>query len=213
MTLAAEFLKRFRAAERDGDPTVALLDDPVGFGAAMEFRTEELDRALAQAVEGDFGAPAILNQEGFASAACDRDGAVIHAGPRFQDWFRDADLFSATLAGLAADRPNVSLLTHDRTGRPVAVAAGMASVALNWPLDSGVRAALEATPGGLAVVAFQPSGYSWERVRDAYGLTAAEGLLVAALARHGDLQRAPMRRPASSSPRPCARLAPGGRRN
>ena len=190
MSLASEFLKRFRTAERAGDPMVALLEDPAGFGAAMEFRTEELDQALAQAVDGDFGSPAILNREGFASAACDRDGAVIYAGPRFQDWFRDADLFSATLAELAADRPSVSLLTHDRTGRPVAVAAGLASVALNWPLDGEVRAALAAAPDGYAVVAFQPSGQSWERVRDAYGLTAAEGLLVAALARHGDLQRA-----------------------
>jgi len=190
MFVATEFLKRFRSAERAGDPMVALLEDPVGFGAAVDLSPEELDDALAQAVEGDFGAPAILNREGFASAACDRDGAVIHAGPRFKDWFREADLFSATLAELAADRPNVSLLTHDRTGRPVAVAAGLASMALNWPLDSGVRAALEGTPDGYAVVAFQPSGYSWERVREAYGLTAAEGLLVAALARHGDLQRA-----------------------
>lgn len=190
MTLATEFLKRFRIAERAGDPMVALLEDPIGFGAAVELRTEELDQALAQAVEGDFGAPAILNRDGFASAACDRNGAVVFAGPRFQDWFREADLFSATLAGLAADRPNVSLLTHDRTGRPVAVAAGLASAALNWPLDGGVRAALEALPDGYAVVAFQPGGYSWERVRDAYGLTAAEGLLVASLARHGDLQRA-----------------------
>lgn len=190
MNAAVEFLKRLQNADRAGDPVVALLEDPAGFGAAMETRTAELDQALAQAVEGDFGGPAILNREGFASAACDRDGAVIYAGARFQDWFRDADLFSATLVGLAADRPNVSLLTHDRTGRPVAVAAGLASVALNWPLDSGVRAALEAAPDGYAVVAFQPSGYSWERVRDAYGLTSAEGLLVAALARHGDLQRA-----------------------
>ncbi len=168
----------------------AILEDPAGFGAALELETAELDQALAQAVAGDFGGPAILNREGFASAACDRDGAVIHAGPRFQDWFREADLFSATLVGLATDRPNVSMLTHDRTGRPVAVAAGLASVALNWPLDGGVRAALEAMPDGYAVVAFQPSGYSWERVRDAYGLTAGEGLLVAALTRHGDLQRA-----------------------
>ena len=190
MTLAAEFLKRFRAADRSGDPTVALLDDPAGFGAAMTLRTAELDQALAEAVDGDFGAPAMLNREGFASAACDRNGAVIFAGPRFRDWFREADLFRATLAGLAAERPNVSLLTHDRTGRPVAVAAGLASVALNWPLDAGVRAALAATPGGYAVVAFQPSGQSWERVREAYGLTPAEGLLVAALASHGDLQRA-----------------------
>lgn len=190
MTLAADFLNRFRNAERAGDPMFALIEDPVGFGAAMELATEDLDQAMAEATEGDFGSPAILNREGFASAACDREGRVIHAGPRFLDWFQSADLFSATLTGLASDRPNVALLTHDRTGRPVAVAAGLASIALNWPLDPGVRSALEATRGGYAVVAFQPSGYSWERVRDALGLTAAEGLLVAALARHGDLQRA-----------------------
>ncbi len=190
MTAASEFLKRFRTAERSGDPMFAILEDPAGFGAAMSQRTDELDHALAAAVEGDFGAPAMLNREGFASAACDRDGAVIFAGPRFRDWFREADLFRATLAGLAAERPNVSLLTHDRTGRPVAVAAGLASAALNWPLDAGVRAALAATPDGYAVVAFQPGGPSWARVREAYGLTPSEGLLVAALASHGDLQRA-----------------------
>lgn len=190
MTLAAGFLRRFRSAEWAGDPMVAVLEDPVGFGAAIAFKTEELDRALAEAVEGDFGAPAILNREGFASAACDRNGAVIYAGPRFQDWFQKADLFGATLAELTVERPNVSLLTHDRTGRPVAVAAGLASIALNWPLDRGVREALQAAPDGYAVVALQPSGYSWDRVREAYGLTAAEGLLVTALARHGDLQRA-----------------------
>ncbi len=190
MSLAADFLKRFQTAERAGDPMLALLEDPDGFGAAVEFNTDELDQALARAVDGDFGAPAIVNREGFASAACDRDGAVIYAEPRFPDWFQEADLFNASLAGLAAERPNVSLLMHDRTGRPVAVAASLAPIALNWPLDAGVRAALASAPDGFAVVAFQPSEYSWERVRDAYGWTTAEGLLVAALARHGDLQRA-----------------------
>ena len=66
---AAEFLKRFRTAEGAGDPVIALLEDPAGFGAAMELRTAELELAMAQAVEGDYGGPAILNRDGFASAA------------------------------------------------------------------------------------------------------------------------------------------------
>ena len=49
MTLAADFLNRFRNAERAGDPMFALIEDPVGFGAAMELATEDLDQAMAEA--------------------------------------------------------------------------------------------------------------------------------------------------------------------
>lgn len=190
MSVSSAFLDRLRAADKEGDPVGALHDDPSGLGAAYESSPDALEQAFADAAEGDYGAPMILQDDGFASAACNRAGVVIVAGPRFEDWFAGIDVFRAGLRGVAPERPNLSLLMHDRTGRPVAVAAGLVSVARSWPLDAAVRAALESGEAKYAIVAFQPGVFSWNRVAAAFSFTRAEGLLVAALARHGDLQRA-----------------------
>ena len=185
MGLAATFIDRLRRAP---EPLALFADNPDGFGAALAGDPDALDAAFAEATGEHAGPPVALSSDGFASAACDRFGSIIVAGPRFRDWFGGTDPFSAAVRNLADDRPMVSLLADDRNGRPVALAAGTQAVAKNWPLDPVVRAAL--ARDGFALVAFRPGPLSWVRAQNAYRFTPAEIGLVAALAGHGDLQRA-----------------------
>ena len=185
MGIAASFIARLRAAP---EPVRLFADDPDGFSAALKGDPAILGDAFDDATGADTGPPVALSGDGFASAACDRDGNVTVAGPRFIDWFGSTDPFSAAVRDIRADRPQVSLLADDRSGRPVALAAGTQAMAKNWPLDPVVRAAL--ARGGFALIAFRPGALSWSRAQNAYHLTPAEVRLVEALAGHGDLQRA-----------------------
>ncbi len=190
MDRAHAFLDRFRATSGDASPLTSFADDPDGFGAAIENAPEALAAAFADAVTEDHGAPVLLQEDCFASAACDRHGAMVITGARFESWFDGVDPFDAVVRHVSSERPNVSLLADDRNGRPVALAAGTIAVARNWPLDEKVRTALINGQAEYAVVAFRPGPMAWTAAARAYGLTQAESLLVGALARHGDLQRA-----------------------
>jgi len=190
MNAGQAFLERFRRAGADGSPLAAFAEDPDGFGAAIETMPDAFGLALDAAVADGQGAPVILNDDCFASAACDRHGAVVVAGARFEAWFGGVDPFGAVVKNMRAERPNVSLLADDRNGRPVALAAGTIAVSRNWPLDTAVRDALASRRADYALVAFRPGRGAWVHAALAYGLTDAESGLVAALARHGDLQRA-----------------------
>ncbi len=185
MGIAAHFIDALRKLPQ---PLAAFIDDPDGFGAALDGDPAILGRAFADAAGDMAGPPVTLTGDGFASAACDRYGSVTVAAPRFLDWFDGTDPFIAAVRDIHPDRPHVSLLADDRNGRPVALAAGTQAVARNWPLDPLVRTAIER--GGYALVAFRPGALSWARAQNAYRLTPAEIRLVEALAGHGDLQRA-----------------------
>jgi pimeloyl-ACP methyl ester carboxylesterase/DNA-binding CsgD family transcriptional regulator len=111
-------------------------------------------------------------------------------GAHFADWFEGIDPLSAAVRGIGPGNPRVSLFADDRTGRPVALAAGTVAVARLWPLDPAVRQALDTGRATHAVVAFRPGASSWHVAAGSFSLTTAEAGLVAALGRHGDLQRA-----------------------
>ena len=187
---AALFLDRFRRADAAGSPVSAFVDDPVGWSAAIAEQPGLLGAAFDHATVDVAGPPALLNEDGFASAACDRHGALVVAGARFVQWFAGIDPLVAAVRDIGPGRPRVSLFADDRTGRPVALAAGTEAVARRWPLDDAVRRALASGAASHAVVAFRPDVQSWQRAAVAFKLTGAEAGLVAALGRTGDLQRA-----------------------
>jgi DNA-binding CsgD family transcriptional regulator len=188
--IARSFLDRFRTADAAGSPLFALVDDPDGFGAALAEAPEALGTVFDAAVGSAHGPPVSVNADCFASAACDGQGGLVVHGERFADWFEGIDPLSAAVRGIGPGNPRVSLFADDRTGRPVALAAGTVAAARLWPLDPLVRRALDSGRASHAVVAFRPGDGSWRQAANAFNLTAAEAGLVAALGRHGDLQRA-----------------------
>lgn len=194
MNIATAFLDRFRTAEQAGNPVEVFADDPAGFGAALAEMPTALGVMLDGAVRPEHGATAFVHEDCFASAACDHSGALIVGDDRFNDWFDDIDPFIGVVRGISADRPKVSLFADDRSGRPVALAAGTVAVSRNWPLSATVRAALADGHARYAITAFRPGELSWTYAAQAYGLTEAESMLVAALARTGDLKLAAIER-------------------
>ena len=190
MGSATQFLERFRSANAAGAPLSAFVDDPDGWGAALAADHAALGEAFAEAVSPAHGVPVSLNEDGFTSAACDRHGGLVVAGPRFVEWFAGIDPLSAAVRDIGPGRPRVSLFADDRTGRPVALAAGTEAVSRHWPIDARVRAALANGSASHAVIAFRPGERSWDQAALAFRLTAAEAGLVAALGKFGDLQRA-----------------------
>lgn len=200
MTRGQAFLARFRAmgagthagAAADGAAAIRLFaEDEDGFSDAVAELPDDFAQAMEEAAaDPGFGAPMLLQPDCFASAACDRHGAIVVAGPRFIEWFDSVDPFGAVVRDLGAGRPHVSMLADEHTGRPIAVAAGTVAMARHWPLHSSVRAALDAGRAAFAIVAFRSGEAGWLSAAAAYHLTPAEGALVEALARHGDLQRA-----------------------
>ena len=194
MGLAEAFLEKFRRAEREGDLLLTFSDDPDGFGAVLEQSPGDLADVMAASVASAPGAPAMINADCFASAACDRHGALIVGDGRFNAWFEDIDPFSGLVRDIRADKPRVSLFADDLSGQPVALAAGTVAVSRSWPLAPEVRKALADGRASYAIAAFRPGARSWTHASQAFGLTSAESLLVAALAKHGDLQRAAIER-------------------
>jgi pimeloyl-ACP methyl ester carboxylesterase/DNA-binding CsgD family transcriptional regulator len=190
MNRAIAFLEQFRRAEREGDLLLTFANDPDGFGAALEQAPDELKAVMAASIDGSQGAPAMVNEDCFASAACDQHGALVVGDDRFMTWFEDVDPFSGAVRNIQPDKPRVSLYADDLSGRPVALAAGTVAVARSWPLALEVRKALSDGRASYAIAAFRPGALSWTHAARAYGLTSAESLLVAALAKHGDLQHA-----------------------
>ncbi len=186
---AAAFLERFRRADRDDALLHVLVDDFDGLAAAMELAPAEL-LAAADAAVVAAGPPADLLPDSFASAACDRAGNVVVADARFREWLGGLDPLAAVVRGVGLDRPSVSALTDDRTGRPVAVAAATLAMARRWPLAADVRAALDAGRAEFAIVAFRPDVTAWDHATRAYGLSPQESRLAAAIAKRGDLQLA-----------------------
>ena len=186
---AIAFLDRFRRADHDDTLLDAMGEDSEGLMAAAEVAPAAL-LALAAAAAAVAGPPVDLHSGSFASAAVDADGRIVAADAAFREWLGGDGALAAVVRGLAIDRPSVSAITNDRTGRPVAVAAARLATARRWPLAPDVRAVLDSGAGAFAVVAFRPDGRAWDQAARAYGLSPQESRLAAALARRGDLQQA-----------------------
>ena len=186
---AAAFLDRFRRADAD-DALLDLMGEAhEELFAAMTAAPDALLAAATAAVI-DTGPPADPHADSFASGACDRDGRLVAAEPRFRDWFGPGDALAAVVGDIASDRPTVMAITDDRNGRPVAVAAAAIASARTWPLAPAVRAAIAADPTLIAVVGFRPAAGAWGQAASAFALSHQESRLAAALAQHGDLHAA-----------------------
>ncbi len=186
---AAAFLDRFRRADRDDALLDILVDDHDGLFAAIAEAPDDV-LAAATAAVARAGPPADPHADSFASAACDGDGRVIVADRRFREWLGGVDPLAAVVRAIAADRPSVSAIADDASGRPVAVAAATLAVARRWPLAADVRAALDGGRCSFAVIAFRPDGSAWDQAARAYGLSRQESRLAAELARRGELKAA-----------------------
>ncbi len=189
MSRAAAFLDRFRRSADDDALLALLADDHEGWGAAIAQAPDAL-LAAATAAIGTRSPPADLQADSFASAACDRDGAIVIADSRFTVWLDGADPLAAVVRQLSPERPSVSAIADDRTGRPVALAAAAPALAAHWPMAPDVRAALAAGAARYAVIAFRPGTGAWARAAQVYALTRSQTRLVAALARRGNLRAA-----------------------
>ncbi len=189
MNRAAAFLDRFRRATPDDALLALLADDHEGWGEAMAKAPDELLAAATDAV-GTRSPPADLQADSFASAACDRDGSIVIADPRFVVWLDGVDPLAAVVRRLTPERPSVSAIADDRTGRPVALAAAAPALAAHWPIAPDVRAVLADGRASYAVIAFRPGALAWERAAQIYALTPSQTRLVAALARRSNLRAA-----------------------
>ena len=186
----ADFLERFRRAEAENTPVDVLIEDHEGWGLALAEAPEAFAELVTRAVERSTGPAADLIAGSFASAACDGFGVILVADDRFMTWLGGSDPLSAVVRGIGIGRSHVSVVTHDHTGRPVAIAAGGLASVGRWPLDQVVRQALETGTAAYAVIAFSPGESARRRVATAFGFTPSEARLVSELAVTGDLQKA-----------------------
>jgi pimeloyl-ACP methyl ester carboxylesterase/DNA-binding CsgD family transcriptional regulator len=187
---ASQFLDRFKAAELVGSPIHLFAEDPDGFGATIAEMPGAFVSAIDVAADRSSGSTADLVRGSFASAACDKSGSIKIADQSFLAWLQGPDPLSAVVRDIRPDKPQVSMIADDATGRPIALAAGSRAITRNWPLDPAVRQALDSNSADYAVIAFRPSETGWRRAGLAYGLAPFETRLVAALARIGDLKQA-----------------------
>ncbi|HPU15336.1 MAG TPA: hypothetical protein PK808_04570, partial [Polymorphobacter sp.] len=189
MSRAAAFLDRFRRAAHDDALLALLADDHEGWGDAIAQAPDAL-LAAATAAVGTHSPPVDLQADSFASAGCDSHGNIVIADARFAVWLDGAEPLAAVVRRLTPERPSVSAIADDRTGRPVAIAAAAPALAAHWPIAPDVRAALAAGTARYAVIAFRPGTGAWERAAQVYALTPSQTRLAAALARRGNLRAA-----------------------
>lgn len=187
---AARFLDRFRKVERETSPLFLFAEDSEGFRAAIEEAPESLADALDEATARGEGTVAELMPGSFASAACDALGAIIVADDSFRAWLGPLKLTDTMVRPIVNGEPRLSMIAQDRSGRPVAIAAGDSRAAATWPLSPEVRAALGAGSASFALVAFRPDDAGWLRAARAHGFTRSEARLVSALTRQGELRAA-----------------------
>jgi len=189
MRAARDFLNALRRAEAAGEMLRPFADDPDGFGAAIDHYPDELATLIAAGGARAMGSVADLHADAFASAAARRDGTIVVAEPRFERWLQDADLIGRILNDLD-DEPRVAVLSDERSGRPVAVAAARAAAARRWPVAAEIVAAVDDGRATHVVMAFSPGDDSWAAAARAYNLAASEVRLLRALSRQGGLRAA-----------------------
>ncbi|MCW3847764.1 alpha/beta fold hydrolase [Sphingomonas sp. LB-2] len=187
---AARFLDRFRKVERETSPLFLFAEDSEGFEAAIADNPEELAKAFDTAAARVEGYIAEVMPGSFASAACDASGMILIADDSFRAWLGPIEASGAMVRPVAEGTPRLSMIAQDRSGRPVAIAAGDSRAAATWPLSAEVRAALGNGQARYALVAFRPDSAGWLRAARAHGFTRSEARLVSALIQQGDLRAA-----------------------
>ena len=133
----------------------------------------------------------LVRLDRLSCAVLDRHGRPLHADGLFAD---DMEVLAAIARDLVAapDKGPFVLDWTDARGLDIPAAFARAPAAADWRLPEAARAAL-ASPAAFAVLltagAWQAEG-ALEEACAAYGLTAAQSRLIAALARTGDLREA-----------------------
>ena len=187
---AQTFLTAFRNATARGEAIESFADDPAGFAAALGEAPDELAAAMAAAADGAGGAASVPASV-FASAACTPDGRIVAADAGFSAWAIAERSLADVVRRAGSDSPRLSAIADDVSGRPVALAVASPLRARAWPLGEAVRAALDGGGAAYAVLGVRAiEGGVWSQVFGAWGFSAAEGRIAAALIRTGDLRRA-----------------------
>lgn len=166
-----------------------IADDGEGLEAALEAEPDALYDAVLVNAATAAGAPVQIQASSFASAACDSDGRIVAADERFGQWL-GIDPLAQVVRLLNGGAPRLTVVLDDRSGRPVAVAAGRRSLTGNWPLTPQIAKLLDTEQGLFAVIAFRPDADAWQRAARAFGLTGQEVQLARALSTTGNLRDA-----------------------
>ncbi|MCU0882386.1 MAG: alpha/beta hydrolase [Hyphomonadaceae bacterium] len=167
-------------------------EDPDGFSAAIDLAPASLGEALEADSATAPAGPAFVRPDGFASAACDAEGRLIHADPAFRAWVLPRDQVRAALDRFDPDRPTLSFLVEDR-GKFIAVAAAPLAHTRGWPLSGEVIDSLRSGKAQVAILAKceEPGSSAMAALfRDTLGLTGLEARVCAGLVRMGDARRA-----------------------
>ncbi len=192
MSRSKRFLRSFQNAAAGANPLAEMNRDWEGFGDALASAPEALKQAMEADAQVAPSGPAFVNPAAFASAACDRDGAVVVADSSFARWAVPAENVRAQLDTLKQGRPSVSFLT-DGEGRFVAVAAASPDFARDWPLADAVRASLDAGKAAYAIIAHRlpdPARSGDLIAARVFGFTGLETRLTQALLAGGDVPQA-----------------------
>lgn len=177
------------AAEVESSPLDLIAEDEGELEAALRDAPDALLAAIQASAAHAQGTPVNLQRGSFASAACDADGNVVAGDPEFGDWV-GIDRLAEVVGRLGGERPRLSMVVEDRTGRPVAMAAARWSSACRWPLSEEIRQRIAAEPDLFAVMGFRPGDASWDRAGEMFKLTRRERDLARLLATHGQLRDA-----------------------
>ena len=187
MAWSLDFLSSLTRAERSSAMLMPFVDDPAGFGAAIDEHPDALAEIIARGGESALATVADFRTDAFASAGALPDGTVVVADQRFADWLRNPDNLGPIIGKLATC-PQVTTITYDNSGRPVAVAAATALTGQLWPISPLVQQAIDRGRATHVVLAFSPGGDCWAAAARTCGLAPSELRLLKQLAVDGDLR-------------------------
>lgn len=138
--------------------------------------------------DGTEGSAAFLNPDGFASAVCDAEGAILFADPRFGQWGLPG--VGAQLDRLpGASGIRIALLCAS-DGRTKIAAVAPAAQTVDWPMRDMVRARLAGQFAVLVCVPLTEIDPTRSAFARALRLTGLEARVVGGLVRTGDLRSA-----------------------
>lgn len=187
MSWALDFLSSLKQAERSSAMLMPFVDDPDGFGAAIDEHPGALADIIARSAETAPATVADFRTDAFACAGALADGSVVVADQRFADWLRNPDNLGPIIGKLATCA-QVTTITYDTSGRPVAVAAATARNGQLWPISPVVQHAIDRGRATHVVLALSPGNDCWQAAARACGLSRSELRLLQQLSVDGELR-------------------------
>ena len=187
MSWSLNFLSSLKRAERSSAMLMPFVDDPDGFGAAIDEHPSVLADIIARGGQAAMATVADFHTDAFACAGALPDGTVVVADQRFADWLRNPDNLGPIIGKLATC-PQVTTITYDNCGRPVAVAAATALKGQLWPISPVVQQAIDRGLATHVVLALSPGSDCWQVAARACDLSPSELKLLQRLSVEGDLR-------------------------